>query len=573
MSDMMQVLSAIRGMTHEEYCSKFLDIKTEQQSINKMSLCETQMKLEEVYTRQMGLGRGVSMIVLKGRKIRCSTWAASRMWRQYWQNPGWSCLLAADTNDRANILFDMVKVFRDGMPTALIPQKEKSNQKVIRFSGWKSDIKIASANEGDGIGRGYTLGGVLATEYPYWTNKKEALSSIMSGFVRNSKSIIVIEGTANGRGYDEELYFAAKRGETDMEAVFIPWHELSEYRMKGVPLGNLDEEERTLVKVLKLDNDQLRWRRYAIVNKCGGSLDTFHQEFPSFDHEAYLSSGTPYFDSNAVNRGLSRAWAPMMCGRLHRENGKVHFEAINKGHVQVWEYPIENEEYLVSADVAGARTAAQRQNDQSVAYVWRVNPMRMVAAIKCRAYEDVFANDLMMIGDWYNHALLAPENNNVGHAVVLPLRDQYDNLYSMATQDRWYNHFTEYPGWKTDEVSRPIMLNQLHQIMREHPELVPDKDFWDEAAHFVRSKGGRVEAESGYHDDCVIAAAIGVAVWSQSKSLGTRVVSGSADDAPVHMGGNFIYDSDKKVVRMVTPFNRVKQHFVEGTNIVKAGAA
>ena len=566
MSDLMTVCRSIKTMSHADYCRNFLDIKTEAHSIDRMVFSQTQDILDEVYTRQMKAGRGVAMIVLKGHKIRCSTWAASLVWRQYCQNPGWSCLLAADTTDRANILYDMVKTFRDGMPAGILPKEKKSNAKIIELNGWKSYIKIASANEGEGLGRGATLGGFIATEFPYWRDKEGSYNALRSGFVRNKKSIIIFEGTANGRGWDEELYFRAKRKEVDLEAVFIPFWQLKEYRMAGAPLGHLDEEERTLKNVLKLDDEQLRWRRNAIENNCGGSLDKFHQEFPAFDHEAYLSSGTPYFNLDACNKGAAMAFNPMMAGRLHMENGKVAFEAIPRGHLQIWEYPVPGENYIIPADVAGARTAAARMNDKSVAYVFRVNPLRMVAAIKYNAYEDIFANDLMMLGEWYNHAMLAPENNNVGHAVVLPLREKYDNLYSMQTEDRWYPHYTEYPGWRTDGVSRDIMLNRLHQIVREHPEVIPDKDFWHEAQHFVRTKNGRVEADQGFHDDAVMTAAIGVSVWSQCKSIGTHVVSRSDGDQALNIGGKFIYKDGKHYADLNMPDHK----FEQGVNVITA---
>ena len=133
-------------------------------------------------------------------------------------------------------------------------------------------------------------------------------------------TLIVWESTANGaEGYFYELYFEAK--DTDnpanrMDAVFVAWYEHQEYQVPPLSEDQLfhveqslnEEEERLLeckyftrkVGWTKVSMEQIVWRRNTLVDKCGGSLDDFHEQYPSTDMEAFLSSGRPVFSAEKL---------------------------------------------------------------------------------------------------------------------------------------------------------------------------------------------------------------------------------------------------------------------------------
>lgn len=64
-------------------------------------------------------------------------------------------------------------------------------------------------------------------------------------------------------------------------------------------------------------------------------------------------------------------------------------------------------------------------------------------------------------------------------------------------------------GFLTNQKTRPVILSELIKAVREDPELVCDEVTIQEMLTFVRNEETlRPEAETGAHDDCVLALAI-----------------------------------------------------------------
>jgi hypothetical protein len=78
------------------------------------------------------------------------------------------------------------------------------------------------------------------------------------------------------------------RGETEFQAVFLPWNLDPGYRRKVDADFVMDEEERKLAELHNLDSEQIAWRR-AKINQLG-SPEYFRQEYPLTPSEAYISS-------------------------------------------------------------------------------------------------------------------------------------------------------------------------------------------------------------------------------------------------------------------------------------------
>src|SRR3546814_3773401 len=64
-------------------------------------------------------------------------------------------------------------------------------------------------------------------------------------------------------------------------------------------------------------------------------------------------------------------------------------------------------------------------------------------------------------------------------------------------------------GFYTDVKTRPLIIDELRQAVREEVILLNDATTIDEMITFVADpKSGKIEAEVGCHDDCVMALAI-----------------------------------------------------------------
>jgi hypothetical protein len=106
----------------------------------------------------------------------------------------------------------------------------------------------------------------------------------------------------------------------------------------------------------------------------------------------------------------------------------------------------------------------------------------------------------------YNGALIAPERNNHGHAVLQAIETLgYEYIYQ---------HTDERLGWLTNAVTRPVMLDALEDAHRSGLWSSPDEHVLAQFRKFVVSERGKPEAARGEFDDLVLAAAIGWAVRS-----------------------------------------------------------
>ena len=63
-------------------------------------------------------------------------------------------------------------------------------------------------------------------------------------------------------------------------------------------------------------------------------------------------------------------------------------------------------------------------------------------------------------------------------------------------------------GFRTTAGTRPVILAELVEIVREHTGWICDRTTLEEMLSFVRTPQGRPEAQPGAHDDCVMALAI-----------------------------------------------------------------
>ena len=81
-------------------------------------------------------------------------------------------------------------------------------------------------------------------------------------------------------------------------------------------------------------------------------------------------------------------------------------------------------------------------------------------------------------------------------------------------------------GFRTDRLTRPVILSELIRLMRDNLHLINDEDTLLEMLTFVRGKDLRPEAEAGAHDDCIMALAIAYYIRPQ-QSMQIKVADGS----------------------------------------------
>jgi hypothetical protein len=118
----------------------------------------------------------------------------------------------------------------------------------------------------------------------------------------------------------------------------------------------------------------------------------------------------------------------------------------------------------------------------------------------------------------YNNALLVVERNNHGTG-VLALAEQvcrYANIYRQRANPGEHGQ----AGWLTTSVSRPAALARLNAALVDAPQCFNSRRLLAECRTFVRHKDGSTGAQSGAHDDRVMAMA--VAHSARAECAGSR---------------------------------------------------
>ena len=154
--------------------------------------------------------------------------------------------------------------------------------------------------------------------------------------------------------------------------------------------------------------------------------------------------------------------------------------------------------------------------DYHAAHILERGTGRQVAEYRTRIALDVFHQRIFDLGQRYNNALAAIENNNMGIASNLYFRNRdYPNIYEYASPLKPNQRELGFP---TNSLTRPLLIEELDTSIREGVSGVQGIRTVNELLNFCWSKSGKPEAQSGKHDDLVIALGIGRYVRQHSIS-------------------------------------------------------
>ena len=177
------------------------------------------------------------------------------------------------------------------------------------------------------------------------------------------------------------------------------------------------------------------------------------------------------------------------------------------GPVEIYELPEKGRHYVIGADVAEGLPSG----DNSVLCVIDSSTGVQVAEYAQQVDSTTFTDQMAWLGRFYNTALLAPERNNNGHAVLQRLDRElmYPAVYKHKEDGRL--------GWPQTVKTRPVVIAYLQDFAREMPEAFNSIHLLNEGLTFVRNARGRPEAAGkgragGNKDDRLFAFGIAQAV-------------------------------------------------------------
>lgn len=403
------------------------------------------------------------IIILKARQIGFSTAVTGYFYHKTLMNPGSNTALIGYNSDLTSELLDKVKTFYTSTPTELRPTIQYNSKFEISFPKINSKILVLPSTEN--VGRGYTLHNVLCTELSSWEKADEKMMTLEASVPISGQ--IVVESTPRGQG---NLYHRMWMSENDYVKKEYGWWWL------------YTEEE---VEVIK--------RRLNDPRK-------FAQEYDL----TFLASGRMVFDPDVLDK--MRAGQLKVGDAVSLDSGTIHFVKEDKG-LRIYRPPEEKHVYVVGVDVAEGVTGG----DYSVAVIFDRKTGEEVAMYRGHIAPDKFADKLNEWGRQYNNALMVVEINNHGLTTVTVLKQlMYPSMYFRPSKfEVMGSPYSEKLGWKTTKMTRPLLIDDLGQALREDDLFIHSKEIIDELMVFVYDKNNDSCAQEGFKDDTVMACGIG----------------------------------------------------------------
>ena len=535
-----------------------------------------QRKLVAELEKMRTQGKPIRLILLKARQWGGSTCVQLYMsWLQLMHKEGLNSLIVAHQHSATSEIRDMfLRMIERSERHLSIRHVGPGTFRVVEGN---FKVKVGSAERPDSCrGGDYSL--VHCSEVALWKKTRlktpeDMMRASTSGVLLEPLTMIVMESTANGTGnFFHTEYEAAKKGESQFTPLFVAWYEIEQYSKALDP-----EQRRAFAEKLLAGKNEEQPRS----NRCqpgvylwwlwekGATLEAINwyvqerakysdhgqmaAEYPSDDVEAFVHSGARVFDRYKVEalreHCVREKFRGEVVGRDPSGPGSldgVHFTEGEQGAFRVWrlpeEYPDEEvkHRYLVVVDIGGRSSKA----DWTVIAVFDREPMsrgeapEVVAQWRGHTDFDLLAWNAARIAKFYGNALLVVESNTLetrdrdrnvegdqSHFLLHQLREAYPNLYARAAkpEDIRQGLPMKY-GFHTNVVTKPLIIANLVQVVREGMYVERDTSCIDEYLTYEQRQDGSYGALSGKHDDLLMTRAIGLHICFNEMEMPRRVL-------------------------------------------------
>lgn len=401
-------------------------------------------------------------IILKSRQLGISTLSACyAVWLAYFYKDKNILVIATKLAVAQNFIKKVKTAIRSLPPWMSLTEVVGSNKQGVEFSNG-SQIKAVPTS--DDAGRSEALSLLIIDEAAFIRNFDEIWMGLYSTLSTGGRAIVL--STPNGVGDKyHELCTKAQDGENEFNFIKLLWDVHPERDSAWFDTETKNMSRKQIAQELMCD--------------FAASGDTFLSA-PDLETMALKTK-------NPLER-----WGPDM-------------------GVWVWKYSLGENKYVIAADVSRGDAS-----DYSTFQVIDVNNSEQVAEYKGKLPPDQFASLLAEAGKRYNNALVCPENNTYGYAVVMKLVELgYSNLYYKNEKDKFNAMYSgnlniSKIGFTTNAQSRGQILTKFEQVLRNNSVTFYSSRLLDELKTFVW-KGQKAQAQKGKNDDLVIASAI--ATW------------------------------------------------------------
>jgi len=284
----------------ELYFESCLQIRTKEKGLEPLKLNSSQRVAHEAIQKQMAETGRVRVLILKGRQQGISTYVGGRYYKKTSTTPGYLAYIVTHEDQATQNLFRMTRRFHENNLPDFTPATGVANANELQFSRLDSGYKIATAGAKT-AGRSSTIQLAHLSEFDFWpeASADEVFTGIMEAVPDADGTEVIIESTADKPGGRfHRAWKAAKRGDSNFMALFIPWFVHDEYRKTPpagwVPPSNFKDYE--LLHGLERNQTYWAWDKNRDMALTLGLPNDefcikFKREYPATDIEAFETAG------------------------------------------------------------------------------------------------------------------------------------------------------------------------------------------------------------------------------------------------------------------------------------------
>lgn len=451
-------------------------------------------------------------IILKARQHGVSTYFLMRSLDRVLWNPNTWCCIIAHERQTLQILFNKIQFAWDNLNPEIkkiLPDPNTDNKYEMFWRSINSKIYVALEVQGG------TNHIVHFSEYAL--TDESCIKNTWPTIPPDGE--VIIESRPNGmtnRFYKD--YQDAKEHRSDFQAFFYPWWWSKKYRapVRTVAKDNLLPEESALAEAYNLDHEQIEWRRNtvrAFTNPDGTC--SFPEQYPEDDVSCFLSSGSNFFDTdtvNAIKHWVIKRQPPYLQGYITEVNRLPKFIENARGPLKIWEVPKKNEAYCLGCD----SSENEGGGDWSAVEILKRSSRSQVAEYRIQTDLSAYADDVMLLGYFYNRAHICPERNSIGRTLLQILLDRYP-LHLLYQEDEKIKvqkkgRGARYGYWTGTNTKRNL-ATLLQEFVRNDDGDLLSIELLDEMLTLkktavIKGIAGFEAKAAGLHDDLVMSWAL-----------------------------------------------------------------
>jgi hypothetical protein len=474
------------------------------------------------------------MVILKPRQKGASTCAQALTYHHMRKNENLSGSLMGDIAGTSDKVFEIYRRYaeNDDFPwddTGTNLADNGSLADAIKLNTGSVYGKETAGSKN--AGRSGTIQVGNMTETAFWTTTGRgdpALAYLQSLYDGDSVSLVVADSTPNG---PSGWFYNTWVQDNEWAKIFAAWFEFEDSKIPFESEAALEEFKNSLTddelsEIERFDPgwEAMHWRRRTLQDKCNGDISKFRQEYPSDPEECFLMSSRPRFHIDVVKKMANAAKEQKYdvgTVNIQNEGETATFKPDARGLSKIWNHPHEDDKYIIAVDTCTGEDQQMQglaaDPDWHSVQVWRsgyedfhgvYHVSRLVALHHSRIDIGYLAEEIHALSLYYGKALVIPEVNNSGLAIVKYLLDYGVPCYRRRRMNDSSGMVEKSFGWSTDKITRKTVIDHLASEIIEENVDIPSEEVLQELKVFIVNEKGKPEAAPGHHDDHVLAAAI-----------------------------------------------------------------